>query len=195
MKWEDDFRNYLLGLDEKTTDEEWMLQGINLLNKKHYEAARECFERVKDDKLINERDRYIKIASAQELMDKNLYEQAAEIYQEIDDDENMVKCYDLAGCYEKVYNYYFSRRSKRDNYEKIKEYGIKRFDKQKEWEKSAIYCLQSGLYQEAIDRFEKVGNFKRIAEIYLGNLNNPMQAFKYLKRNGPVSNYYINLLF
>ena len=185
----------ILGLDEKTTDEEWMLQGINLLNKKHYEAARECFERVKDDKLINERDRYIKIASAQELMDKNLYEQAAEIYQEIDDDENMVKCYDLAGCYEKVYNYYFSRRSKRDNYEKIKEYGIKRFDKQKEWEKSAIYCLQSGLYQEAIDRFEKVGNFKRIAEIYLGKLNNPMQAFKYLKRNGPVSNYYINLLF
>ena len=61
--------------------------------------------------------------------------------------------------------------------------------------KSAIYCLQSGLYQEAIDRFEKVGNFKRIAEIYLGKLNNPMQAFKYLKRNGPVSNYYINLLF
>ena len=184
----------ILGIEEEVTDEDWLFQGIQLIKKKHYEIARECFERIKDSNIIDERNKYIKVSYAKELMDKHCYEEAGDIFKEIKDESSMEECYDLAGCYNKNYNYYIAKGRKKEYYEKVKEYGIKWFDQEKQWNRSAIYCFQNKLYNDSISRYEKLGDFKRIAEIYLNQLNNPVQAIKYYNKSGEFNNDRIKCL-
>ena len=178
----------MLGLEDITSNEEWLLRGIQFIDSKHYEVARECFERVSDKSLIEKRNKYIKISYAKELMDQYRYEEAGGIFAEINEEADMEECYDLAGCYEKNYYYYAAKGRNHKYYGKVKYHGIKMFDKQKEWERSAIYCMQENLYNDAIDRYIKSGNLKRVGEIYLNQLNNPIEAVRYFSKSGQLNN-------
>lgn len=178
----------VLGIEEEIKDEDWLAQGIQLIKKRRYEIARECFERIKDPNIIDESNKYIKVSYAKELMDKHCYEEAGDIFKEIKDEASMESCYDLAGCYNKNYNYYIAKGRKKEYYEKVKEYGIKWFDQERQWNRSAIYCFQNKLYKDSIARYEKLEDFKRVAEIYLNQLNNPVQAIKYYIKSGQLNN-------
>ena len=178
----------LLGMDEDITDEDWLYQGKQLINRKFYNEAIECFERISTSSLFNEVDALIKKCNAMKLVENHEYKKAAELFREANDEYNMEKYYDLAGCYEELHNYFMINWRRRKYPLKGLEYGIKMFDTIGDWEKSARYCTQAKLYNESIVRFEKCGMTKEILDIYLNKINNPIEALKYNSINGNLNN-------
>lgn len=145
--------------EQASTDEDWLNQGMLLLNKKLYDLALECFNRVPAEK----GQHYITLCEAFIAKNNGEYLMAAEKFKAADVYEEALTCFDACGEYQKAQRLcdYVMFRHKSDKQLEMKweylksAYKVKEFDQKQYWVGGAIYCQRIGKYLEAIKRFEK----------------------------------------
>ncbi|OLO38938.1 hypothetical protein BTR23_10350 [Alkalihalophilus pseudofirmus] len=174
---------------EEITVEDWLNQGKYLLNKKLYEQAFECFNRIKDD-----RDVFREISICTAFMEKNQgnYHEAGRMFEQMDYYDDALYCYETAECFddiERLCNYVLrvlkDDRELHKKWQYQKNYNkVRRYDSEKRWIGSGTYCKRIGKYAEAIYRFEKEkeqDTTPYIESVYIEALNDGQIDIKVLK--------------
>jgi DNA helicase II / ATP-dependent DNA helicase PcrA len=147
--------------EKPASNENWVNQGINLLNKKLFHQALECFRRVPDG-LVKQ---YKLVCEANIAKELSNFEEAAGKFEVAGYFEESLHCLDVLARYEEAQRLCErvirkQRQEKQtvhlDYWEYLKSsFKVKEFDQKEKWVGSAIYCKRIGKYIEAANRFEK----------------------------------------
>ncbi|MBU3112699.1 leucine-rich repeat domain-containing protein [Clostridium lacusfryxellense] len=165
--------------NSKCDDIEWFNQGKKLLSKKLYRQAIQCFERIVDEKLINEGTLIKKECNALIEIESGNLENAAQIYVDIERIDEAARCYDNAGLYRTAARLYGSKIYGRKDMNIYHFYETKYFDSINDWSKSAVSCVSIKKYNEAAIRYERAGELEKAAEVYEHKLEDYDKAANY----------------
>ncbi|HWL24796.1 MAG TPA: 3'-5' exonuclease [Ureibacillus sp.] len=168
---------------EPISMDDWIEQGIVLINKKLYQQALECFNRVPEDQVYQ----YKLLCEAHLAKEDADFLLAAEKFKLAENYDESLQCLDVSGQYQEAQRLcdLVIRKKQSDKlliekWEYLKSsFKVKEFDQRQLWVGSAIYCKRIGKYIEAINRFEK-------ADSNLSTNRNLQHLYDELTRNTPI---------
>ncbi|WLR52632.1 AAA family ATPase [Bacillus tianshenii] len=175
---------------EKTLPEDWLQTGKQLLKKKMYEQALECFNRIQNDSNVKQE---ITICEAYIAKQDGDYTAAGPKFKAVELFEEALHCFEAGEDYDEierlsnyVIRYVRNDKELKDKWEYIKSANkVKSFDHHQQWNGSGAYCKRIKRYMEAIYRYEKEeSNVTKayINAVFVDAMNDPELSMKELKQ-------------
>nr|WP_240795403.1 UvrD-helicase domain-containing protein [Aquibacillus halophilus] len=157
--------------EDKSADVDWFKEGIRLLDKKLYEQALDCFNRLEPSEKINKKKN---ICLGFITKKEENYTEAINHFKEAGLHEEVIACLDILEEFKEAETYIKKNviRSLKDPEEidhwneTSYQYKVKEFDRIEKWTGSGIYCKRLHQYYEAAIRFERASDWILARDAY-----------------------------